>query len=292
MYGTGPTGVFGYAAGTGAGDGVVGTTTASGMSGVYGYATTSYGVTGRSTNTFGVQAVGGGDASTGDAIGDLLLGGQYGEIFASGTGGMDLYSNYDIRLRLDRDNNSPDEWFRVFNGAGNDVFHVNQVGDIVAAGSKAGYVVDVAQNDDAVSMETGDVVVISGAGPAVVGKNPVIKVRLAATEGTSAVIGIVDKRFILPSAHADIDSSTSGPVYDDAAIAPGEYLAVVTLGSFRAIKVDASYGAVAPGNLLVASPNPGYAMRATSPAPGTIIGKALGALESGTGVIPVIVTMQ
>lgn len=140
VYGTGPTGVYGYAVGASAGDGVVGTTTASSMSGVYGYATNSYGVTGRSTNTFGVQAVGGGDASTADAIGDLLLGGLYGEIFASGTGGMDLYSNYDIRMHLDRDNNSSDEWFRVYNGAGNDVFHVTQTGNMVAAGTKSAVV--------------------------------------------------------------------------------------------------------------------------------------------------------
>ncbi|MFL7793663.1 MAG: hypothetical protein AB8I69_16090, partial [Anaerolineae bacterium] len=57
VYGVGPTGVFGYAAGTGAGDGVVGTTAASGMSGVYGYATDSYGVTGRSTNAHAVQGI-------------------------------------------------------------------------------------------------------------------------------------------------------------------------------------------------------------------------------------------
>jgi hypothetical protein len=44
--------------------------------------------------------------------------------------------------------------------------------------------------------------------------------------------------------------------------------------------------------LLVASPNPGYAMRADSPQPGTIIGKALGELRDGTGVIPVIITLQ
>jgi hypothetical protein len=163
-------------------------------------------------------------------------------------------------------------------------------GNLTVVGSKGGYVVDLAQNDDAVSLESGDVVVISGAGPAVVGETPAIKVRLAAAEGTSAVIGVVDQRYVSASAHdAGADSSAS---YDDAAIAPGEYLTVVTLGSFKAIKVDASYGASAPGDLLVASSNPGYAMRAASPAPGTIIGKALGALESGAGVIPVIVTMQ
>jgi hypothetical protein len=67
---------------------------------------------------------------------------------------------------------------------------------------------------------------------------------------------------------------------------------VVTLGAFKALKVDASYGAIQPGDLLVSSPNPGYAMRATDPELGTIIGKAIGALEEGTESIPVLVTLD
>jgi hypothetical protein len=259
--------------------------------GVYGQSINGYGVFGQSTNAFGVIAEGA-DASAFDSDGDLLLEGTYGEIFAEGNY-IDLFSNYDIRLHLDYDNDHADEWFRIYNGAGDTVFHVNQDGDIVAAGSKAGYVADVAQNDDTVSLETGDVVVISGAGPAVVGENPMIKVRLAAAEGTNAVIGVVDERFVPAAAHDAVsDSSASGPSSDGTTIAPGEYLTVVTIGSFKAIKVDASYEAIAPGDLLIASPNPGYAMRASSPEPGTIIGKALGVLESGTGVIPVMITLQ
>jgi hypothetical protein len=76
------------------------------------------------------------------------------------------------------------------------------------------------------------------------------------------------------------------------AIRQGEYVSVVTLGAFKAIKVDASYGAIQPGDLLTASPNPGYAMRADDPRLGTVTGKALGGLEEGTGTIPVLVTLQ
>jgi len=75
-------------------------------------------------------------------------------------------------------------------------------------------------------------------------------------------------------------------------IQPGQYLSIVTLGAYKAIKVDASYGAIQPGDLLVASPNPGYAMKATNPQPGTIIGKALAPWVSGTGTIPVLVTLH
>ena len=158
-------------------------------------------------------------------------------------------------------------------------------------GGKVGYVVEIAQNDDSVSLEAGDVVVLSGAGSPVVGEIPVIKVRRATAREASAVLGIADMRYVSASQTAAPDGRAAG-VFNDAAIAAGEYLTVVTLGAYKAIRVDATYGAIAPGDLLVVSPNPGHAMRAASPQPGTIIGKALGELSAGTGVIPVIVTLQ
>ncbi|UCC63705.1 MAG: hypothetical protein JSV36_01195 [Anaerolineae bacterium] len=158
-------------------------------------------------------------------------------------------------------------------------------------GGKVGYVVEIAQNDDSVSLEAGDVVVISGAGSPVVGEIPVIKVRRAMAGGTSAVVGVVDKHYVLTPKTATPDGRAES-AFNDAAIAPGEYLSVVTLGAYKTIKVDATYEAIAPGDLLVVSPNPGHAMRTVSPQPGTTVGKALGELPDGTGVIPVIITLQ
>jgi hypothetical protein len=65
-------------------------------------------------------------------------------------------------------------------------------------------------------------------------------------------------------------------------------------------KVDASYGAIHPGDVLTTSPDPGYAMKAEPVdiggikiyRPGTVLGKAMGTLEDGTGVIEVLVTLQ
>lgn len=59
-------------------------------------------------------------------------------------------------------------------------------------------------------------------------------------------------------------------------------------------KVDASYGAIAVGDLLTTSPTPGHAMKADADkiVPGCIIGKALEPLEAGKGVIKVMVTLQ
>jgi hypothetical protein len=67
---------------------------------------------------------------------------------------------------------------------------------------------------------------------------------------------------------------------------------MVTLGSFKAIKVDATYGAILPGDRLVSSATPGCAMRADAPQPGTLVGKALDTCEAGICVIPVLVTLQ
>jgi hypothetical protein len=59
------------------------------------------------------------------------------------------------------------------------------------------------------------------------------------------------------------------------------------------VKVTAENGPIHPGDLLVASSAPGRAMRAPpNPAPGTIVGKALGSLEKGDGMIEMLVMLR
>ncbi len=75
-------------------------------------------------------------------------------------------------------------------------------------------------------------------------------------------------------------------------IQPGQYLSVVTLGAYGYINVDATKDPIQPGDLLV-STDTGVAAKAVQItvngvsfyAPGTIIGKALGSLDSGVGFI-------
>ncbi len=57
-------------------------------------------------------------------------------------------------------------------------------------------------------------------------------------------------------------------------------------------KVDAGFGPIRRGDLLVASSNPGHAMRATDSTPGTVLGKALEPLDKGTGAIRVLVMLR
>ncbi len=59
-------------------------------------------------------------------------------------------------------------------------------------------------------------------------------------------------------------------------------------------KVDASYAPVSVGDMLTTSPTPGHAMRATDRAlaPGSVIGKALGSIDRGKGLVQMLVSLQ
>jgi hypothetical protein len=59
-------------------------------------------------------------------------------------------------------------------------------------------------------------------------------------------------------------------------------------------KVTAENGSIKRGDLLVTSSTTGYAMKGTdrSRLVGAVIGKAMGSLDTGTGVIEVLVTLQ
>jgi hypothetical protein len=58
-------------------------------------------------------------------------------------------------------------------------------------------------------------------------------------------------------------------------------------------KIDTEQAPIEIGDLLTASPTPGHAMKASDPfqAFGLVIGKALSSLDTGTGLIPVIVAL-
>ncbi len=157
-------------------------------------------------------------------------------------------------------------------------------GNLTVSGSKTGYVVDLAVNAGSDTLSAGDVVAVIGSTTPVVGTIPLARVVKASMAYQTGVIGIVDQDVV----------RDAGLTAKDEPVAPGEYVNVVTLGMFRTIKVDASFGAIHTGDLLVASPHAGYAMKATdrAQAVGAIIGKALGSLDTGTGTLPVIVTLQ
>jgi len=89
------------------------------------------------------------------------------------------------------------------------------------------------------------------------------------------------------------DSEIENPAAQDleVGVAPS-HRAAVGLAGVVTCNVDAAYGAVWPGDLLVTSPTPGHAMRADAPLPGTMLGKALEPLQEGVGTIKVLVMLR
>jgi hypothetical protein len=73
----------------------------------------------------------------------------------------------------------------------------------------------------------------------------------------------------------------------------GNRLPVALLGKVYC-KIDAQYSPIEVGDLLTTSPTPGHAMKAADPfkAFGSVIGKALRPLESGQGLIPILIALQ
>ena len=71
-------------------------------------------------------------------------------------------------------------------------------GDLWVSGSKAGYVIDVMQNAGSEPLQSGDVVVIVGNAPAVMGQIPVVRVAKAGEEYNTGVVGIVDQAVYVP----------------------------------------------------------------------------------------------
>jgi hypothetical protein len=65
--------------------------------------------------------------------------------------------------------------------------------------------------------------------------------------------------------------------------------AQVAVAGIVECRVDAGFGAVRVGDLLTVSPMPGHAMLAIEPLPGTVLGKALEPLETGAGLVRILV---
>jgi hypothetical protein len=123
------------------------------------------------------------------------------------------------------------------------------------------------------------------------------------TPGTVLVIG---KGGVLQPCMIASDTHVAGIV----STAPGVSLgkkeggnpsdALIAVAGKVPCKVDASKGPISEGDLLTTSDRPGYAMRAEPTMingrgfypDGTILGKAMGSLDSGTGTIEVLVTLQ
>lgn len=179
-------------------------------------------------------------------------------------------------------------------------FRVWGNGDVTADGTISGGGADFAEmlpvSGGVQSVEPGDVMVIDP-------NNPRALVRSSAARST-LVCGIYSTRPGFVASERDWDqvaiergfvktdapeSSRDLPVVELAREIGEVSLAVVGIVP---CKVTAENGPIRPGDLLVTSSTPGHAMRDDDPKTGTVLGKALGSLNSSTGIIDVLVTLQ
>jgi hypothetical protein len=120
--------------------------------------------------------------------------------------------------------------------------------------------------------------------------------------GTVVIVDPRNPNRVMPSPRA-YDTRVAGAVSAQPGLILGEQAdgkAMVAQSGRVRIKVDASYGAIRIGDLLVTSPKAGYAMRSRPVKvgaqlmhrPGTLLGKALEALPNGKGEILVLLTLQ
>ncbi len=142
-------------------------------------------------------------------------------------------------------------------------------GDLILSGADCAEQFDVA---GATALEPGSVLVIDNNGA----------LELCRSEYDRRVAGVV----------SGAGSFRSGIVLDRH---PGQdgRAAVALVGKVYC-KVDADAGSISVGDLLTTSLTPGHAMKASDrvQAFGAVIGKALQPLESGKGMIPILVALQ
>jgi hypothetical protein len=122
-----------------------------------------------------------------------------------------------------------------------------------------------------------------------------MRVSSDVTPGTVLVIG---KGGVLQPSATAYDTHVAGIVSTQPGVSlgtkeagnPGD--ALIAVAGKVPCNVDASNGPIKEGDLLTTSSQQGYAMKATDPKIGTILGKAMGTLDSGTGTIDVLVMLQ
>ncbi len=155
-------------------------------------------------------------------------------------------------------------------GTGNILFRVSHVGEVYADGSFHSGGADFAELYPAAGeLEPGTVVGIGEDG----------RVEAATSKRPQAVMGVVSDNPSIVGGTAMEPEGNRGKV-------PVAILGIVD------VRASAASGPIRPGDLLCVGSEPGTAEKAVWAYPGTIIGKALEALPSGTGTIRMLVTLR
>lgn len=274
-------GVYGYDGGAEQARGYAGYFSSANGVGVYGYSNGtrthpniySPGVYGRSTNGVGVYGRSDASATSWTSAGVLGWGrGNPGGKFLSYTGNLI-------------------EGWEDQNGDGSLLslrFKVSNSGNVYADGSyncglasgcfNAGVGAGMAERIEvSESLSPGDLVEIDPQNPG--------QFRLSHTAYSTLAAGVV-------ATNPAITLNNNDLTKDDTAERTDTRPLLALVGQVP-VKVSAENGPILLGDLLVTSSTPGHAMKAgPNPPIGTIVGKALGTLEEGVGVIQMLVTLQ
>jgi hypothetical protein len=224
--------------------------------GVWGDSTSSYGVAGTSDTNSGVI----GNSNSGIGV----------EAHSTNGRGLWARSENGVGLEARSINGNPLEVYG-FDG-GNRRFYVSNTGNVFADGSFSPGGADVAERLDASEpLLPGDVVELDPAQPD--------HYRLARSPSSTLVAGVI--------------STNPGVIMNNTDLAGNDQQPVLALAGKTPVRVTAENGPIQIGDLLVSSATPGAAMKAgPNPAAGTVIGKAVQALESGQGAILMLVMLR
>ncbi|MCH7681601.1 hypothetical protein IID10_19930, partial [candidate division KSB1 bacterium] len=169
-------------------------------------------------------------------------------------------------------------------------FRVDGNGNVTADGTFTGGGADFAElltvSSGASTVEAGDVMVIDPNSPRAI---------VMSTEPRSTLVaGIYSTKPGFMGSERDWDKPAGEEMGTYTMADMAEEFNEIPLAVLGIVpcKVSAENGAIQPGDLLVTSSLPGHAMRDDKPSVGTVLGKALGSLTSGTGVIRVLATLQ
>jgi len=250
-----------------------------GGSGVLGRSDSGAGVEGGSGSGHGVVASSYGNGIAGSAL--------YAEVM-NGGGVAIVAQNASSDATAVLTNTGSGDLIKAFSYYGELRFRVDNNGTVYADGSyncglssgcfNSGSGADLAERIDVTeSLEPGDVVEIDPDRPS--------HFRRSSRALSTAVAGVVSTAPAMTMNNNDLAGNDSGRRSDTRPL-----LALVGQIPVRA---TAEGGAIAPGDLLVASSTPGHAMKAGATVPvGAVIGKALGRLEEGSGMVPMLVMLR
>jgi hypothetical protein len=255
--------------------------------GVYGFADSPGGIGVQGYARVGVYGLTAGTAGLGVwGFSQSLVGGHgvYAQSRATGGAGAALWAQADNTtggIAIWGHNSSGDSTMVLENFGSGDLlkayisggelrFRVDNAGEVYADGTFHTPAADLAEMlPAAAGLEPGDVLVIGPDG----------KLARCTEAYQATVVGVYSTR------PAFVGGASEGK--DAAGRVPLAVMGVVP------VKVTAKNGAIAPGDLLVASATPGHAMKAgPNPLVGTVIGKALQRLDRGNGIILMLVVLQ